>query len=146
MISKKNFSFILLVTIALSIGVGVLICQFFSSKAINITANQPKRPIEDIKKEAFNGSADAYRELRTIYWDYSQEDFLFWALYVGNKFHNKGAYADVYRILEQSYNGNSDTFSLKGMDTLTKKLVIQYLDLAAKSGDVEAENHLANLK
>jgi len=131
---------ILLVIVLVSVGAGALGYYLINQRTIYITGNQPKRPINEIKMDVYKGNVEAYGELRTIYLDYPQEDFLFWALYTANRYHDKDAYSDVYRIMEAAYNSDPDSFSLKDMDSVSRKMVLRYLDLAAKNGDATADS------
>jgi len=130
----------------ISLTIGFFVGYFTNADYSNANDNSLKRPISEIKRDVFNGSEKAYGELRTEFLEYSQENFLFWALFRANKFKDRDAYVDVYQILENSYNSNDyETFSLEGMDTLTKKIVVDYLKLAADSGILSADS-LLNLK
>ena len=107
--------------------------------------NQAHRDVTDIKSEVRLGNIESYKELKIVYLDYSSESFLFWALLMANKYDYSTAYLDVFYCLLDSYVGG-DLYKLKEMDERTKKMALEYLNIASDKGVKEATEILNQLK
>lgn len=112
-----------------------------------VTMNQAKRDINVIHNEVLAGDTNAYHELRTIYLDEYTGDFLFWAIYMSNRFGYSEASYDVFYILTVTplgWIGNVTHFD--SLDAETKGLAMNYLRRAADGGHLEAKDILKELE
>jgi len=102
------------------------------------TINSPKVNIVELKQKVFLGDVKAYNDLKKIYLDSSGEEFLFWAIFMGNKYSFAQANLDAFNIIINTYiNGNIDKF--KELDIETQKLALFHLQKSAKNGNSEAK-------
>lgn len=124
---------------------GALIDNIFISHRDNFVKEDSVIPINVIKEKISKGDAKAYDELKHIYLDYQEEDILFWAFIMANKYNDSEASKDIYILMEHISNDDPYSFSLKGMDPLTRGIVIKYLVISAKNGDQNAINILASV-
>lgn len=97
--------------------------------------NQPSMSETDLKMAViYQGSTSAYYELSNSYLDHNfQEEFLFYAMIMANKYNYPQAYFDVYFLLTLTY---STDFSI---DERTAELALEYLLKAYKKGHNQAK-------
>jgi hypothetical protein len=98
--------------------------------------NQPSRPLSEIRSLVVNtGDTSAYYKLFNAYLDNStqDEDFFYYAYVMAFKHHYPKAYMDGFVILSNLYGVDitKDSISLKGMDSTTRQLAIDFLKGAA---------------
>jgi hypothetical protein len=116
---------------------------FASCKDGSRSMNQAQREITEIQKEVNLGNIASYKELRIVYLDYPRENFLFWAMLMANKYDYPPAYLDVYYVLTDCF---SNTLKPLMIDDRTKKLALEYLQLAREKGVEEAEEIWVSLQ
>lgn len=99
--------------------------------------NQPTIGEIDLKKSIlYNGDTNAYDKLSISYLDHSiQEEFLFYALIMANKYDYPQAYFDVYFYLTQTFSND-----INNMDEHSAKLAIDYLLKAKEKGHHQAKD------
>ena len=108
-----------------------------------VSMNQVSNPLDSLKNKIFvNGDIDSYNELSIAYLEYPDEDFLFWALIMANKYDNAEAYLDVYYTLHDSYDCINN--NLKEMDEKTKDFALEYLQKSAEKGSSDAREIITN--
>ncbi|PQJ12997.1 hypothetical protein CJD36_004435 [Flavipsychrobacter stenotrophus] len=124
---------------ALIIGIiiGVISTRFYERREITEinSSRLALSSIDNLKSKVLHGDIEAYTKLRGEYRDYPPENFLFWAMYMANKYDYAYAYEDVFRTMEESYNIDSAIFN---MDDKTRKFAFTYLKMAAQKGDSSA--------
>ncbi len=98
--------------------------------------NQPTISESELKKAIlYNGNTSAYDELNISYLDHSiQEEFLFYALIMANKYDYPQAYFDVYFYLTQFFSTD-----ISNIDDKSAKLAIEYLLKAKDKGHHQAK-------
>ncbi len=100
-------------------------------------------PEDSLKSRVWHGDTEAYAKLHGEYRDYPPESFLFWAMYMANKYDYAYAYEDVFTTMEEVYNVDSAVFK---MDDKTRAFALSYLKIAAQKGDTSAVNRLNEMK
>ena len=105
--------------------------------------NQPSRPLLEIRSLVVDkGDTSAYYDLFNAYLDNSKqdEDFFYYAYVMAFKHHYPKAYMDGFIILSNLYGVDitKDSVSLKGMDSTTKELAIDFLKGAASNHYLDA--------
>jgi hypothetical protein len=100
----------------------------YSAKEEIFSMNQAQRDVSEIKDEVRKGNIESYKELQTIYLNYSSENFLFWALLMANKYKYPPAYLDAFHVLVNSSVGNIENINM--MDNETEKMALYFLEKA----------------
>lgn len=125
---------------AFFIGILVGVAGLHFYEIHQIIPSQYTATLEDSLKDGiWNGDIDAYTKLQGDYRDYPPESFLFWAMYMANKYDYSYAYEDVFTTIEDIYNVDSAIFK---MDEKTRTFALGYLKIAAQKGDSNAINRL----
>jgi hypothetical protein len=141
---KKALFFLLTLAVGILIGyVGHLHYENHHVKEIN-RSRLALTPEDSLKAKVWNGDTEAYAKLQGAYRDYPPQHFLFWAMYMANKYDYAYAYEDVFRTMQESYY-NTDSAVFK-MDNKTRQFALGYLKTAAQKGDTSAVNLLNELK
>jgi hypothetical protein len=91
----------------------------------------------------YRGDTNSYKNLRIIYLDYPTENMLFWSLIMANKYNYSLAYSDVYHTLLFA-NGKVNPSDIDSLDSRTKEMALEYLNIAAKMNDPYALGILKN--
>ncbi|MBS1585999.1 MAG: hypothetical protein JSS82_10700 [Bacteroidetes bacterium] len=99
---------------------------------------------DSLKNKVWHGDVDAYTKLHGRYRDYPPEDFLFWAMFMANKYDYAYAYEDVFTTMQEVY-ADADSAIFK-MDGKTRTFALGYLKMAVQKGDSDAANLLSDLK
>lgn len=99
--------------------------------------NQPTVSESELKKAVlYDGSTSAYDELSVSYLDHNfQEEFLFYAMIMANKYDYPQAYFDVYFYLTQTFSRD-----IKSIDERSAKLAIEYLLKSYEKGHHQAKD------
>jgi len=138
---------VVLAAFTFGILVAVLGMNLYRSYELNaINQNQSKlTPQAGLEAKVWSeGDIESYMMLRSVYRDYPPHYFLFWSMYMANKYDYSYAYEDVYRILEETYYP-IDSAIFK-MDDKTRQFALNYLKCAAFKGDTIAMNAIKELK
>lgn len=103
-----------------------------NSNEVVRSMNQPTVSESELKNAVlYKGDKSAYDELSISYLDHSfQEEFLFYALIMANKYDYPQAYFDVYFYLTQAFSSD-----VNKMDESSANLAIEYL-LRAHEKDI----------
>lgn len=106
-----------------------------NSNEIVRSMNQPTVSESELKKAVlYKGSTSAYDELSISYLDHSiQEEFLFYAMIMANKYNYPQAYFDVYFYLTLTFSTD-----ISNIDDKSANLAVEYLLKA-----YEREHHQA---
>jgi len=109
--------------------------------------NAPKHSVDKLKQNVWlKGDVPSYQELELNALDESPDKFLFWAMYMANKYDYVNAYWDVYFSLEETYANKSGDSALFKMDDKTRKIALEYLKQAADKNDSSAIRTLKEMK
>lgn len=106
------------------------------------------------KKVILNGDIDAYGGLSIYFMDLPSDYSLFWSLLVANKYDITQAYYDVYKAIGFFEYGNNhldkyieykeqNTINLDDLDKKTRKIALDYLEVAASRNHYNACVNLA---
>ncbi len=121
--------------------VSILSCQ---NKNEIETINQPRREIDLIYQDVSKGDTLSYLELRNVYLDNFSGDFLYWAIFMSNKYGYAKASFDVFEILVDTYVGEIE--KINEMDKQTKEIAIEYLKKASMNGNIDANQILKQIQ
>jgi len=101
-------------------------------EAIVYTGPEGPDDIKTLKSKVWlEGDTTAYYKLTIEYLHKPASQFLFWNIYMANKYDYKQAYLDVYYSLLEAYKIVGD-YSLDKMDKKTRILALKYLKTAAE--------------
>jgi hypothetical protein len=101
--------------------------------------NEPHIPIDSFERlVAQKGDTNAYKELQTACLDTSPEVFFPWAMLMANRYDYAPAYYDVFWSLQDWSRTGDDIYSMTNMDAKTKKMALEYLDVAAERNVYDA--------
>ena len=141
---KKILFFLLTLAVGILIGyVGFYLYE--NHQLAEVNRNKIHLNLQDsLIMKVWNGDTDAYAKLHGEYRDYPPENFLFWAMYMANKYDYPYAYEDVFTTMQEAYY-NIDSAIFK-MDDKTRAFALGYLKMAAQKGDTNAVQHLNELK
>lgn len=108
-----------------------------NSNEVVRSMNQPTVSESELKKAVlYDGDKSAYDELSISYLDHSfQEEFLFYAIIMANKYDYPQAYFDVYFYLTQTFSSD-----INNMDESSANLAIEYLLRAHEKGHHQAKD------
>jgi len=108
-----------------------------NSNEIERSMNQPTISESELKKAVlYDGNTSAYDELSISYLDYSiQEEFLYYAMIMANRYDYPQAYFDVYFYLTQTFSTD-----ISNIDDKSAKLAIEYLLKAYEKGHHQAKD------
>lgn len=106
-----------------------------NSKEVVRSMNQPTVSESELKEAIlYNGNTSAYDELSVSYLDHNfQEEFLFYAMIMANRYDYPQAYFDVYFYLTQTFSRD-----IKSIDERSAKLAIEYLLKSYEKGHHQA--------
>jgi hypothetical protein len=136
---KKILFFLLTLSAGILIGyVGPHIYENHQTAELN-REKLKMTPEDSLKYKAWRGDREAYSKLHG---DYPPEGFLFWAMYMANKYDYAYAYEDVFITIEELY-GDSAIYK---MDDKTRAFALTYLKGAAQRGDSMAIDHLNEMR
>jgi hypothetical protein len=76
-----------------------------------------------------------------MYIDYDAEDFLFWSMYMANKYDYAPAYYDVYQTFGRALD-LKEPYPKKELGENNYKLALEYLNIAARKNFLPAKNTL----
>jgi len=135
--------------ITLIIGILIVLAVLYGYEVLrkrgSKSMNEPSHSIEELESKVWlRGDTDSYVQLETAYLDAPPHDFLFWALYMANKYDYSAAYEDVYLSIAQDYYPIDS--ALFKMDDKTRTFALTYLKLAAKKNDATALETLKEMK
>lgn len=108
-----------------------------NSNEVVRSMNQPTVSESELKKAVlYEGDTGAYYELSISYLDHSfQEEFLFYAIIMANKYAYPQACFDVYFYLTQTFSSD-----INNMDENSANLAIEYLLKAHEKGHHQAKD------
>jgi len=140
---KKALLFLLILGVGIAIGIlGHIIYETRILDSINHTLYTATRD-DSLKGRVWLGDADAYAKLQGDYRDYPPENFLFWSMYMANKYDYPYAHEDIFQTLVDTYGGDS---ALYKMDEKTRSFALSHLKIAAQKGDSSAIKLLQEIK
>ena len=143
----KNKLLYVLPSLIVGIIIGILLIHYYELYKVHNAKpnnNNSQYSIEELKRKVWvKGDIDSYSKLQGAYREMPPEDFLFWAMYMANKYDYPKAYEDVYYSIEESYSPDSAIFK---MDEKTRAFALYYLKLAAQKNDTSASNKIKELK
>jgi hypothetical protein len=90
-----------------------------------------------------NGDTDDYFNLRLFYQDRNSYELLPYTIIMADKYNYVPAYEDAFTYLW--YNSGTELYSLKGLDPKSKAMILKYLKLSYKAGNVNAINIVDSL-
>jgi len=134
-----------LFTLALGVLIGYIGFHLYENQQLaKVNRNKYNLTRRDsLKSKACYGDINAYEQLHGLYRDNTPGDFLFWAMYMANKYHYTTAYEDVYYCIANEYPSDSAIFK---MDNETRQFALGYLKVAAQKGDTSAMQTLTELR
>ena len=108
----------------------------------------PGEPIYQLEKKVWEtGDKNAYYKLSLVFIDGGHEAYyLFWPVYMANKYGDSKACWDVYFFLEDTYAANYGDSALYMMDKTTRQLALKYLKIGAEKKDSVCINTINELK
>lgn len=143
----KNKLLYILPSLIVGVVIGIAVIRYYDvykvhdAKPIN---NNSEYSIEELKRKVWvTEDINSYRKLQGAYREMSSENFLFWAMYMANKYDYSKAYEDVYYSIEEKYPPDSAIFN---MDEKTRTFALHYLKLAAQKNDTSALDKIKELK
>ena len=142
----KNKIRYILPSLIIGVLMGILFVHYYELHKIQElkSTNINSYSIEELKKKVWiKGDINSYIKLQATYRESSPEDFLFWAMFMANKYGYPKAYEDVYYSIEESYSSDSAIFK---MDDKTRTFALDYLKLAAEKNDTSASDKINELK
>ena len=141
---KKALFF--LITLAVGILIGYIGFHLHENHQLaEVNRNKAKlTPQDSLVMKVWQGDTNAYAKLHGEYRDYPPQYFLFWAMYMANKYDYAYAYEDVFTTMQETYY-NTDSAIFK-MDDKTRAFALGYLKTAAQKGDTSAVNLLNEMR
>ena len=115
---------------------GVSEAQVTLSKLKAIELQKPEKlifdttyvPSSDEDKVFYKGDIEAYGKLKWKYAEQIPEDFLFWAIFMANRYDHDEAYFDVFNSI---YNASSmGDLKFEDLDETTTSFAFKYLDVS----------------
>lgn len=110
--------------------------------------NSDGKYIHELQEKVRHGDTLAYFNLMDEYQDFPPEHTLFWAMLMANEHDYDQAYLDTYYAICYSYQINRPLNGLSQLSPRTKKLALEYLNIAIDRNveDAIEEKELLNSK
>jgi len=139
---KKILLFLLALGIGIFIGInGHIIYENRIPNELN--NNYIPTPLDSLERRVWLGDTATYWSLQSYYRECPPEQFLFWAMYMANKYDYPYAHEDVFHSITDTYGGDS---ALYEMDNKTRSFALGHLKMAAQKGDSSAIELLQEIK
>ena len=149
---KKRDFLLLIVTFAIGLVIGAVLMLYYENHknddGKSMVAWAVNEPIDQLEKKVWeSGDADAYYKLSLSFIDGGHTAYyVFWPLYMANKYGDVKACWDVYFFLEDTYEANYGDSALYIMDKTTRQLALKYLKMGAEKNDSVCINTINELK
>jgi effector-binding domain-containing protein len=146
MSNKYKFLYVL-PFLVVGLMIGIILMHYYEHYKVQQTKktnHDSKYSVEELERKVWaKGDINSYNRLQGVYRDGASGDFLFWAMYMANKYDYPKAYEDVYYSIEENYSPDSAIFE---MDEKTRTLALHYLKWAAFKNDTSALDKIKELK
>lgn len=147
---KKASVLLLLMTFAVGVIAGVIGKSYYDSHRIDDGKPMaaPDEPIYQLEEKVWEkGDTNAYYQLSLAIMDGGHcARSIFWPLYMANKYHFHKGYYDVYLFLQDDYASRYGDSALYKMDSMTRKMALQYIKLGAEKNDSPCIQIIQELK